>query len=1028
MWFGILGPLLVSDGDTVIGVPAARQRVLLAALLVRAGQAVPADELAEVVWDGTPPDGAITTLRSHVMRLRRALGPSAGSRVVTRYPGYLVEAGDEEVDLLRFTSLCRDGGAAVRAGAWAKASAMLAEALGLWRGAPLADIPCERLHRDQGPGLVQLRLQAVEWRIDADLHLGCHGGLVPELQSLTAEHPLRERFHDQLMLALYRSGRQAEALAAYQHARRVLVEELGAEPSTGLRELHQRILAADPTLTVPQPAPLERAPPEPAPPDPVPPPAGGPGTVVPRELPGTVPHFVGRAAELAALTALLDQADHQTPGTVVISAIGGTAGVGKTALAVRWAHQAAERFPDGQLYVNLRGYDPGQPMTAGDALAGFLRALGVPGPDIPAETEQRAARYRSLLAGRRILVVADNAGSVEQVRPLLPGTAGSVVVVTSRDALAGLVARDGARRVDLDLLPLADAVGLLRALIGDRVDADPHAAAALAAQCSRLPLALRVVAEFTAAHPAVPLADLARELADQQQRLDLLDAGGDTRTTVRTVFSWSYRHLDDDAARAFRLLGLHRGPDLDRYAVAALTATTLGQARHLLNQLAGAYLIQRAGAGRHCLHDLLRAYTRELAAADDEDERRAALTRLFDYYLHTAAAAMDILFPAESHRRPHVPPPATPAPALTDPATARAWLDAERASLVAVAAHAWPGHTTRLAAILFRYLYAADYSPEAIAILNSARRAARDTGDRAAEATALTSLGLVDCQQGRYQQATDDLQQALDLSCEIGNTAGQARALANLGLVHLRQGRHQQATAHFQQALALHRETSDRTGQARALANLGAVDLRQGRYQQATAHFQQALALHRETSDPNGEAEVLSRLGLVSLRQGRYQQATDHHRQALDLFRKIGDRTGEAGANTRLGDVDLRQGRYQQATDHHRQALDLFRETGDRSGEAGAINGLGEVLIATGQPSAARAQHTAALCLASQIGDKYEQARAHNGLARACLATGKPGQARHHWQEAVTLYTNLGAPEADQIRAQLTAADNGDRR
>ena len=344
--------------------------MLLAALLLRASAVVPADALADVMWDGVPPAGAETTLRSHVMRLRRVLGPGAGARVVTRYPGYLIEASDDEVDLLRFRQLCREGGAAARAGEWAWAWEVLTEALELWRGEPLADVPSDLLRRDEVPGLEELRLQALEWRMDAGMQKGFHAELATELRSLTVRHPLRERFHGQLMLALVRCGRQAEALEAYQRAREVVVDELGAEPGTGLRDLHQQILTGDPALAAPSPAPVA---------------VGGSGTVTPRELPAPVSHFAGRADELAALTGLLGQAGEQTPGTIVISAIGGTAGVGKTALAVQWAHHVADRFPDGQLYVNLRGYDPDQPMPAADALAGFLRALGVPGQDIPAE-------------------------------------------------------------------------------------------------------------------------------------------------------------------------------------------------------------------------------------------------------------------------------------------------------------------------------------------------------------------------------------------------------------------------------------------------------------------------------------------------------------------------------------------------------------------------------------------------------------------------------------------------------------------
>jgi tetratricopeptide (TPR) repeat protein len=539
-----------------------------------------------------------------------------------------------------------------------------------------------------------------------------------------------------------------------------------------------------------------------------------------------------------------------------------------------------------------------------------------------------------------------------------------------------------------------------------------------------------VAAELAAVRPAVPLGELAAELADRQRRLDLLAAGGDPRTAVRAVFSWSCRHLDAGAAEAFRLAGLHPGPDLDSYAVAALTGTTLDRARRLLDQLACAHLVQPAGPGRHSMHDLLRGYAIELAAdLDRAEDRRAALTRLFDHYLHTAAVAVDTLFPAERHRRPRISPPGTPAPPVNSPDAARAWLEAERPNLVAACAHAAghgrADHATRIAATLFRYLDVGGHFAEAITIHNHARHAASQVGDHAAEAEALTSLSVLDTHQGRYRQAAGHLRQALALFRQADDLTGQARALCNLGIADLRQGHHQQATGHLQQSVALFRQADDRTGEANALINLSFADFQRGHYRQAAGHLQQSLVLQREAGDRNGQAHTLCNLGVIDLRRGRYPQAADQLRQARALFRETGNRNGEADVLANLGDADFRQGRYQQAAGYYHHALALARQTGNRSGEAEALNGLGAVLLATGQPHDACTQHVTALALARQIGDHDQQARAHAGLAQGHHATGDLVRARRHWQQALTLYTGVGAPEADQIRAHLAAADNG---
>ncbi len=1018
--FRVLGPLEVDVGGRLLEVGGPRLRVVLALLVANAGRVVSVAALVDGLWGRHAPPDADRTARAYLSRLRRALLPAAAGMVeeliVTRPPGYLLRLDPNAVDAARFERLAREGRRALEAGQPAVASERLVAALGLWRGEAYGEFTDTAALRAEGARLDQVRLAAVADRVEADLAAGMGAELVAELEGLTGRYPGHERLWGQLMRALYRAGRQADALAAFRRARAVLIEESGVEPSPGLAEIQRQILAQDDRLLVPRTA--------------------GPGgpSARPAQLPPAVPAFTGRSSELADLDAIMPGAAGSTasgPTTLVISAVSGTAGVGKTALAVRWAHRVADRFPDGQLYVNLRGYDPEAPVTAADALAGFLGGLGVPGQDIPLGLDDRATRYRTEIAGRRMLVLLDNAATVEQVRPLLPGTPTAVVVVTSRDSLAGLVALHGARRLELDLLPVADALALLRELVGRRVEAEPDAAARLAEQCARLPLALRVAAELAAARPVTPLSDLVAELGDQQRRLDLLDAGGDPRAAVAAVFSWSVRHLPPDAARTFRMLGLHPGPDADAYATAALVEASYGQARRMLDVLARAHLIHPTSAGRYGMHDLLRAYATGLATTQDtEPDRRAALDRLFDYYLAVAAVAMDRLHPAEAHRRPRVPPRSTPAPALADPDTARAWLDTERPTLVAVAAyttaHGWPAHAVLLAATLFRYLVGGHYT-DALTVHRHARDAARQAGDRAGEAQALHGLGTVHLRLGRHEQAADQLQQALALFRQAGDRVGQARALGNLGTAEQRLGRYGSAVGHYRQALGLYRQAGDQVGEASVLDNLGSVEERLGRYGPAAEHHQQALRLFRQAGDRTGEAQALTNLGDIETRLGRHGRAAEHHQQALTLYRQAGDRTGEAWALTGLGEVHTRLGRPDQAAEHHHRALALFREIGDRDGEPWALNGLGEAAHAAGRPADALTHHTAAHAAATGTGARDQQARAHTGLAAAHQALADPARTREHLQQALAIYTDLGASETDQISAQLATLDQSPR-
>jgi DNA-binding SARP family transcriptional activator/tetratricopeptide (TPR) repeat protein len=1011
----LLGPVEVWAADVGLDMGPPQQRAVLAALAVDAGRPVFRDTLLDRIWSGRAPDGAASALYAHINRIRRALAAgtaaTAGAtgtehvRLARRSGGYVLEVDPQEVDLHRFRRLAL--AARDRQRPDDERAGMLREALDLWRGEPLADLPGEWPARMRDSWEEERLDAAVAWA-QAELRLGRPDEVIGPVRDLAARHPLSERPVGVLMQALAAEGRDAEALECYAIARSRLVEALGAEPGRELQAVHLAILKGERPAAQADDAAVSR-------PAPLP---------VPAQLPPDVRGFTGRQDELDELDRLLIDADDQSTA-VVISAVAGTAGVGKTALAVRWAHRVRDKFPDGQLYVDLRGYGPDRPVAPEKALARFLANLGVAGQDIPLDVDDRAARYRTEINGRRMLVVLDNAASVEQIRQLLPGTRSCSVVVTSRDSLPGLVAVHGGRRLDLGLLPHQDAVALLRTLIGDRVKAEPGAAATLATQCARLPLALRVTAELATARPATPLAGLVRELADESQRLQRLDAGGDPRAAVRVVFSWSYKHLPAGAARAFRLAGLHPGSDLDPYATAALTGTQVDEARRALDILERAHLVHLTGPERYGTHDLLRAYARDLAHSHDSDaDRRAALTRLFDYYLAAAGSARDARTSPERRQGPSSSPDSF-TPPMAGPAAALAWLDAERPNLVAIAAytaaHGWPGHTIWLSTTLFRYLDAGAHFHDAVSIHTDAKNAARQTGDPAAEAYASANLGVVHMRQGHYEQAAEHYLQALLLFSQTGDRVGEARTLTHLGLVNWRQGRYQQAAERHGQALARCRQTGNLVGEANALSNLGLVLWRQGRYEEALEDHRQALILYRETGYRYGEGNALANLGVIHLTRGRYERAADDLRQALVTFSETGNRIGEGYALANLGLVNLGQGRNEQAADDLGQAVTIFRETGNRDGEAEALNGVGEVLHAAGLPDQARTQHAAALTLAVETGDRYQQARAHSGIADARHEAGEDALAREHWQHALTLYNDLGVPDGELVRVHLAA-------
>jgi DNA-binding SARP family transcriptional activator len=927
--FGLLGPLVVSVGGSRVMVSAGKQRVLLAVLLLRANEVVAPAELARFVWEGHPPETARVTLQNYIKRLRQLLGPQGYERIVTRPAGYLIEIGPGELDVARFAELQASGLASARAGSWEHASAQLAAGLALWRGQPLADVPSQVLALTEVPRLTEMRLETAEARIDADLRLGRHREVIAELQALAGAEPMRERLHELLMLALYRSGQQAAALDAYRRARRHLVDELGIEPGPGLRELNQQILRADPALLLTSaPTTLEdRQPSGPLRPAAAASHDGRPPaeSLRPNLLPAAVPGFTGRERELRALSALPRRAGRP----VVITAIGGTAGVGKTALAVHWARQKASRFPDGQLYVNLRGFGPAAPVDPTEALRSLLDALQVPAAQIPATLEGRQAVYRSRLAGKKILVLLDNARDPAQVRPLLPDTSTALVLVTSRNELTGLITADGARPLTIDVLTFGEAREMLtQRLTPGRVAAEPQAAAELIRLCARLPLALAVTAARAAARPNFTLASLAAELRDTRSRLDALSTGEDI-TDARAVFSWSYQQLSSATARVFRLLGLHAGPDITAEAAASLVGLAPPEARRLLRELTRCHLLAEDAPGRYTLHDLLRAYAIEQAEAEDsEASRRAAVHRALDHYLHTAHAAALVLNPSREPIILAKPQPGVTPEHLTERRQVQDWFEAERQILLAAVSLAartgFDACAWQLPWTLAEFLDRRGYWHEWAAIQRIALDAATRLGDETGQATAHRLLAHTCARLSDYDQSRAHLTESLRLYRRLGDQAGQARVHQNLSFACERQGRYADMLGHAEQALALYEAAGNQAGRADALNDVGWGHAMLGDYQRARTFCRQALKANRETGNRGGEAATWDSLGYTEHQLGRLTEAAACYRSSLRLFRQLGDRFYEAEVLSRLGDARAAAGDLPEAREAWEQALAIL--------------------------------------------------------------------------------------------------------
>jgi DNA-binding SARP family transcriptional activator/DNA-binding XRE family transcriptional regulator len=942
---GVLGPLTAHRGDTAIPLGGPLQRAVLGLLALHPESGLRRTAIIDALWGDDPPATAASMIHSYVSRLRHALGGSGPEGpVVAVAAGYRLDAGACGLDHVAFAGLVSQGKDAHAAVDQAAACEAYARALALWRGDPLADVDALREH----PSVIRLSLlwaEAVTGYAEAASAAGWHDRVLGYLRELTAREPLNERAHARLTIALAGAGQQAAALNLYHEMRRRLDEQLGIAPGAELEDAHARVLRQDipgtaAVTAAAGPGPGAASGPAPGPSDSQPTglPVPSAQVVVPRQLPAGAAHFAGRRRELAELLSLIDpgagsSAGAAAPalGAVVISAIGGMAGVGKTALALHFAHLVADRFPDGQLYLNLRGFDPtDNPLSFAEAMRAFLDALHVPPDQIPAGPEAQGGLYRSLMAGRRMLIVLDNAGDAPQVRPLLPGRGGSLVVVTSRRQVAGLAVTDGAHLLTLDVLSGAGARELLAVRLGaDRASGQPEAIAELAELCGRLPLALAVAAARAAARPGQPVADLVAELRDQQNRLDGLDAG-DPTASVRAVFSWSYEQLTDQAARMFRLLGIHPGPDITVPAAASLAGITTGAAARLLAELTGTHLLTEHRPGRFAFHDLMRAYAAGLAERqDDSRERRAAVHRMLDFYLQTAWTADRLLNPARDLPALTAPQPGVVRHPLDSESQALTWLHDEHQVLLAAVRWAddarFDDYAQQLPAALVTFLdrqgHVEDYAASQHTALAAAQRSASPDGRARAHLDLAGAYGRL----GSYAQARDHMSRALSLYRELGNCGGQGRTRLSLSWLSNQEGRHALGLRQCQRALELFRASGEPVWQARALGAIGWCYTLLGDHKRALTVCEEAVGMHRELGDQLGEAAAWESLGDARLRLGHHREAGVCLRRSASLYSGLGEHFYQAEALARLGDTYQAAGHLQEAQDAWQQALVLLK-------------------------------------------------------------------------------------------------------
>ncbi|TDC77825.1 AfsR/SARP family transcriptional regulator [Streptomyces hainanensis] len=957
LYFSVLGPVRVRQGERELPAGSPQLRAMIATLLLRHGRTVSAQELVNALWGEEPPSHAVATVRTYASRLRKMLS-SRSDVWVSEFGGYALRLGPhDELDVDTLAKLTAAAEKAVAAGELNRAHELYGHALDLWDGEALGSVPGPEAELQQ-TRLAEQRLGLLEQRLDIGLQAGLHAESVSDLTALTTEHPLRERFQELLMLALYRCGRQAEALAVYTDARNRLIDELGVEPRAELSELQQRILNADPSLNyVGQPQ------------------VSAPRPVRPAQLPAAVPDFTGRAAFVAELGAQLATAGGRV---MVVSAVAGIGGVGKTTLAVKVAHAAREHFPDGQLYIDLQGSgaNPADPKAV---LGAFLRALGTAEEAIPQSLQERAAYYRSLLDGRRLLILLDNARDAAQVRHLLPGTPDCATLITSRVRMVDLA---GAHLVDLDVMSPEEALTLFTRIVGEeRVNAERKAAMDVVAACGFLPLAIRIAASRLASRRTWTVSVLASKLSDERRRLDELQAGDQA---VKATFELGYGQLEAEQARAFRLLGLADGPDISVTAAAALLDRDPETTETVLESLVDTSLVESAAPGRYRFHDLVRLFARACAERDEQPpaEREAARLRLIDFYLATTARVYGLERPG-------------------DPLPSR---------LTQTSRH---GHPFDSAGAAVEWLFT-----EADCLLSCARQATRPARLRAGAdllllARDLSESGVFSFQ---YERAAEALLRATQ---EAEDPRTEGRLLIALAQADNHAGRFDSSDAHAQRAWLLGIAAEDPTIRSQAANLRGIAAGYLGREEDAEGYLVKAIDAFREYGDRPGEASALANLSRSCLSLGRTARAVELAYQCLEILQSLGSALRLANGQYALGRALAADGQSQAAMQQLTLGLATFTSHRQRLWEGMTLFRMAEVHLGTDQPAEAARLAEQALAQLRDVGGDFRRADILTLLGHALSAIGQTGRAHACWEQALATYEELGSRTATTVRNLL---------